>query len=95
MGRSRYKIYNSDYPHFLTMTTVDWLPILIHQEVAAIVLDSPVVKELRQSRLPKAWLCHLWDTPEHKRPLDRWVGSIIPSQLGAQLSGSTKANVIN
>ena len=40
MGRSRYKIYNSDYPHFLTMTIVDWLPLFINPDVAEIVLDS-------------------------------------------------------
>jgi putative transposase len=40
MGRGRYKIFNSDYPHFLTMTVVDWLPIFANPEVAEIVLVS-------------------------------------------------------
>ena len=40
MGRSRYKIYNSDCPHFLTMTVVDWLPIFANPDVATLILDS-------------------------------------------------------
>ncbi|MCX6120199.1 MAG: transposase [Ignavibacteriales bacterium] len=40
MGRSRYKIYDSQYPHFLTMTVVDWLPIFSNREVTDIILDS-------------------------------------------------------
>jgi putative transposase len=40
VGRSRYKIYNSDYPHFLTMTVVDWLPIFANPDVAKLILDS-------------------------------------------------------
>jgi REP element-mobilizing transposase RayT len=40
MGRSRYKIYNTELPHFLTMTVVDWLPIFSNREVVKIILDS-------------------------------------------------------
>ena len=40
MGRSRYKIFNTQSPFFLTMTVVDWLPIFADCEVAEIVLDS-------------------------------------------------------
>jgi REP element-mobilizing transposase RayT len=40
MGRSRYKIYNTEVPHFLTMTIVDWLPIFANREIADIILDS-------------------------------------------------------
>jgi putative transposase len=40
MGRSRYKIYDSQFPHFLTMTVVDWLPIFSNREVTDIILDS-------------------------------------------------------
>jgi putative transposase len=40
MGRSRYKIYNTELPHFLTMTVVDWLQIFSNLEVMVIILDS-------------------------------------------------------
>ena len=40
MGRSRYKIYDSSLPHFLTMTVVDWLPIFANPDVAEIIIKS-------------------------------------------------------
>ena len=40
MGRSRYKIYDTSFPYFLTMTVVDWLPIFANREVADIILNS-------------------------------------------------------
>jgi len=40
MGRTRYKIYNSAYPHFVTCTIVDWLPIFTRPEAVQIVIDS-------------------------------------------------------
>jgi len=40
MGRSRYKIYHDDQPHFLTMTVVEWLPLFKDREIAAILLKS-------------------------------------------------------
>jgi putative transposase len=40
MGRSRYKIYNAELPHFLTMTVVGWLPIFSNLEVVEIIFDS-------------------------------------------------------
>ena len=40
MPRSRYRIYDTHYPHFLTCTVVDWLPIFASPPIAQIVLDS-------------------------------------------------------
>ena len=40
MGRSQYKIYDPQYPHFLTMTVVDWLPIFSNRDIADIILGS-------------------------------------------------------
>ncbi len=40
MGRSRYKIYQQDAPHFLTCTVIGWLPLFAHPQVARIVLDA-------------------------------------------------------
>lgn len=39
MGRSRYHVLGSG-PHFLTCTTVNWLPIFSQPELAQILLDS-------------------------------------------------------
>jgi putative transposase len=40
MSRTRYKIYDNAYPHFLTCTIVEWLPIFTRPEAVQIVLDS-------------------------------------------------------
>jgi hypothetical protein len=29
MTRTRYKIYNEEAPHFLTMTVVEWIPFVL------------------------------------------------------------------
>ncbi len=40
MTRTRYKIYNDQQPHFLTMTVVEWIPLFANPEVAATVIES-------------------------------------------------------
>ena len=40
MSRTRYKIYDSAYPHFLTCTTVGWTPVFTRPETVEIILDS-------------------------------------------------------
>ena len=40
MGRSRYKIYESTHPHFVTCTILHWIPIFTRKETTQIVLDS-------------------------------------------------------
>jgi putative transposase len=40
MTRSRYKIHDNAYPHFLTCTVVEWLPVFTRQDAVQIVLDS-------------------------------------------------------
>ena len=40
MTRTRYKIYETEYPYFITSTVNSWLPIFTRQEAADIVLDS-------------------------------------------------------
>lgn len=40
MARTRYKIYNQQQPHLLTMTIVEWIPLFINKEIAWIILDS-------------------------------------------------------
>jgi putative transposase len=40
MSRSRYRIYEPQYPYFLTCTVVAWLPVFTRPETVNIVLDS-------------------------------------------------------
>ena len=39
MGRSRYKIYESTHPHFVTCTILHWLPLFTRQESVQIIID--------------------------------------------------------
>ena len=40
MPRSRYRVLHSQYPHFMTATINNWLPIFTRPETMNIVLDS-------------------------------------------------------
>ena len=40
MTRTRYRIFESEYPYFLTCTVVGWLPVFTRPESVAILLDS-------------------------------------------------------
>ncbi len=40
MPRSRYRIFDDAYPHFVTCTVVGWLPVFMRPEVVEILLDS-------------------------------------------------------
>jgi putative transposase len=40
MSRTRYRIFDTDYPHFLTCTVVGWLPVFTRPEAVEIVYDS-------------------------------------------------------
>jgi putative transposase len=40
MSRNRYKIYDNAYPHFITCTVVEWLPVFTRQDSVQILLDS-------------------------------------------------------
>jgi putative transposase len=40
MARNRYKIFDDDYPYFLTATTVDWIALFSKPELVRILLDS-------------------------------------------------------
>ncbi len=39
MPRSRYRIFETEFPYFLTSTVVGWLPIFTDPSIAAIVFD--------------------------------------------------------
>lgn len=47
MGRSRYKIYEPTYPHFITCTVLHWIPIFTRVESTDIIFDS--LKYLQKS----------------------------------------------
>ena len=40
MGRSRYKIHEPTYPHFITCTILHWIPIFTRVETTKIIFDS-------------------------------------------------------
>ncbi len=40
MSRSRYKFGEDGYPHFMTCTIVEWLPVFSDADCATIILDS-------------------------------------------------------
>lgn len=40
MGRSRYKIHEPTYPHFVTCTVLHWIPIFTRSETTEMIFDS-------------------------------------------------------
>ena len=40
MFRTRYRIFENEYPHFLTCTVVAWLPVFTRPDAVKIILDS-------------------------------------------------------
>ena len=40
MPRSRYRVLDKQYPHFMTATINNWLPLFTHPETVNIVFDS-------------------------------------------------------
>jgi len=40
MARSRYKIFDNEYPYFVTGTTVDWITVFTKPDLVQILLDS-------------------------------------------------------
>ena len=40
MGRSRYKIYEPTYPHFITCTILHWIPIFTRTQSTDIIYES-------------------------------------------------------
>jgi len=40
MTRSRYRIFETEYPYFMTCTIVGWLPVFTRPEAVEVVFDS-------------------------------------------------------
>ena len=40
MPRSRYRIFETEYPYFMTCSIVGWLPVFTRPEAVKFVLDS-------------------------------------------------------
>lgn len=51
MGRSRYKIYDTNYPYFITCTILHWIPVFTRPETVEIVINS--LKYLQKEALLK------------------------------------------
>lgn len=47
MGRSRYKVFEETYPHFVTCTVIHWIPIFTRIESTNIIFES--LKYLQKS----------------------------------------------
>jgi len=45
MGRSRYKIFEHNSPHFLTSTIINWIPLFTRPATVQIILDSLVYRQ--------------------------------------------------
>jgi REP element-mobilizing transposase RayT len=45
MGRSRYRILESQYPHFLTCTILNWIPLFTRPATVQIVLDALLYRQ--------------------------------------------------
>lgn len=48
MSRSRYKIYETEYPYFITSSIVDGIPLFVNPEIAQFILEA--LKFLQKSR---------------------------------------------
>ncbi|TAK51090.1 MAG: transposase, partial [Bacteroidetes bacterium] len=40
MGRSRYKLFQDEVPHFMTCTIVQWLPLFGFERITTVILES-------------------------------------------------------
>ena len=60
MTRTRYKIYEEQQPHFLTMTTVDWIPLFTNPDIVTEVLGS-----LRFVQQERGVILYAWVIMEH------------------------------
>ena len=45
MGRSRYRILESQHPHFLTCTILNWIPLFTRPATVQIVLDALLYRQ--------------------------------------------------
>jgi len=60
MTRTRYKIYEDQQPHFLTMTIVGWIPLFTNPEIVTEVLHS-----LRFVQREREVTLYAWVIMEH------------------------------
>jgi putative transposase len=45
MGRSRYRILHPQYPHFLTCTVLNWMPLFTRPATVQILLDALLYRQ--------------------------------------------------
>lgn len=63
MGRSRFKFYEPTAPHFITCTTVNWLPLFNNPMITDIVFDS--LTFLQQHQRLTVWSYVIMDNHLH------------------------------
>jgi REP element-mobilizing transposase RayT len=49
MGRSRYKIYDQQAPHFFTCTVNEWIPLFTRPVTTQIILDAFLYRQQHQN----------------------------------------------
>jgi putative transposase len=40
MGRNRYRIFETQFPYFISGTVVNWIPLFANEHIASIIFDS-------------------------------------------------------
>jgi len=61
--RNRYKIFETDYPYFVTCTVINWLPLLEPQYAKQTIIDS--LKYLQQEKEVKFFAYVIMDNHIH------------------------------
>ncbi len=56
MSRDRYKIYRQNYPHFITLTYTDWLPLNSRTEITEILLNVIKYHQTEQGLTLYGWV---------------------------------------
>jgi len=63
MGRSRYRVYDSDYPYFITSSLVEGYPIFSNPQAAQVVLDA--LNFMQTKRTAKVYAYVIMDNHIH------------------------------
>ena len=64
MTRTRYRIYEDEYPYFMTCTIVGWLAVFTRPEAVQIVFDSWKFLN-KEKNFSSLWLCGLRENHLH------------------------------
>jgi putative transposase len=73
--RTRYKIFDNNYPYFITSTTVEWIPIFTRKPYFDIILDS--MTYCRQNKGLKIFAFVIMDNHLHLLVMGESLSNII------------------